>query len=57
MPSTTLFQIQLVVLKGGLTAETATGYASGYANARGLPDAVFLAYNWAGVLCIISRPY
>lgn len=45
MPSTTLFQIQLVLLKGGVTAETATGYASGYANACGLSDAVFLAYN------------
>lgn len=45
MPSTTLFQIQLVLLKEGVTAETATGYASGYANACGLSDAVFLAYN------------
>lgn len=44
MPSTTLFQIQLIFLKG-LTAETATGYASGYANACVFLDAVFIAYN------------
>ena len=36
MPSATLFQIQLVLLKEGVPAETGTGYASGYANACGL---------------------
>lgn len=45
MPSTTLFQIQLILLKGGVIAKTATGYASGYAIACGLSDAVFIAYN------------
>lgn len=45
MPSTILFQIQLILLKERVIAETATGYASGYANACGLSDAVFIAYT------------
>lgn len=45
MPSTTLFQIQLILLKEGVITKTATGYASGYANACGLSDAAFIAYN------------
>ena len=42
MPSTTLLQMQLILLQG-LTGETATGYARGYADVRGLLDAAFTA--------------
>lgn len=53
MPSTTLFQIQLVLLRGGVAAEVMPGYARGHANACGLSDAAF----GAAALCIISQPY
>lgn len=42
MPSTTLLQTHLILLQG-LTGETATGYARGYADVRGLLDAAFTA--------------